>query len=82
MHLYFAAALGRPSFHQSQDVQAHVVLAAAPQREAEAGWASFQVYAVEPRLVLETGSDVSALHARLISEQKSGKYSLKQKRWD
>lgn len=52
-YLYLGAPLRRPPVHQPQHVQPHVVLAAAPQREAEAGGPSLQIHAVEPGLVLQ-----------------------------
>lgn len=54
-HLYLIAALGRAPVHQPEDVQPHVVLAAAPQREAEPRGTSVQVHTVEFGLVLADG---------------------------
>lgn len=51
-YLDLIAALGRSPVHQSKDVEAHVVLAAAPQRESETSGTSFQVHAVELGLIL------------------------------
>lgn len=46
------AARGRPPLHQSQDVEAHVVLAASSEAEAEARGATIQVHAVIPGVSL------------------------------
>lgn len=51
-YLDLIAALGRSPVHQAKDVEAHVVLAAAPQREAKTGGTSLQVHAVELGLIL------------------------------
>lgn len=51
-YLDLIAALGRSPVHQSKDVEAHVVLAAAPQREAKTSGTSLQVRAVELGLIL------------------------------
>ena len=53
-HLDLVAPGGRPSLHQPQDVEAHVVLTAPPQAEAEPGGSAVQVHAVVPRVLLGT----------------------------
>ena len=51
-HLHFLAPWGWSPLHQPQDVEAHVVLAAASEAEAEAWGAPIQVYTVVPGVTL------------------------------
>lgn len=53
-YLYLLATRSRPSLHQSQDVEAHVVLAAPSEAEAKSWGAAIQVDTVIPGITFGT----------------------------